>query len=204
MMLPYYTIFCASCNNNECVVQAFECGKKYVRTQCRLDFLRTCRHDRIIPYGFKFSKPDALGVTSTYFQDCWYGTLSRTSIELIDLVISETVLQLQNCSLLVETVSNEIIDATSPTEYFSVKPNVVTLIRNFTYSLLFGSTYDVTSHLQRMQNYAAHVILRLPMSSSITIHLKSLHWLPVKVRSTYKIACLCYHCQQKYCTIICH
>ena len=34
----------------------------------------------------------------------------------------------------------------------------------------------------------------LPKSSRITIHLKSLHWLPVKVRSTYKIACLCYHC----------
>ena len=61
-------------------------------------------------------------------------------------------------------------------------------------SLLFGSTHDVTSHLQRIQNYAARVILRLPMSFSITIHLKSLHWLPVKVRSTYKIACLCYHC----------
>ena len=52
----------------------------------------------------------------------------------------------------------------------------------------------MTSHLQRIQNYAARVIFRLPMSSSITIHLKSLHWLPVKVRSTYKIACLCYHC----------
>ena len=50
------------------------------------------------------------------------------------------------------------------------------------------------SRLQRIQNYAALVILRLPKSSSITIHLKSLHWLPVKVRSTYKIACLCYHC----------
>ena len=61
-------------------------------------------------------------------------------------------------------------------------------------SLLFGSTHDVTSHLQRIQNYAARVIFRLPMSSSITIHLKSLHWLPVKVRSTYKIACLCCHC----------
>ena len=61
-------------------------------------------------------------------------------------------------------------------------------------SLLFGSTHDVTSHLQRIQNYAAQVILRLPKSSSITTHLKSLHWLPVKVRSTYKIACLCYHC----------
>ena len=61
-------------------------------------------------------------------------------------------------------------------------------------SLLFGSTHDVTSHFQRIQNYAARVILRLPKSSSITIHIKSLHWLPVKVRSTYKIACLCYHC----------
>ena len=61
-------------------------------------------------------------------------------------------------------------------------------------SLLFSSTHDMTSHLHRIQNYAAQVILCLPMSSSIAIHLKSLHWLPVKVRSTYKIACLCYHC----------
>ena len=51
----------------------------------------------------------------------------------------------------------------------------------------------MTSHLQRIQNYAARVILRLPKSSSITTHLKSLHLLPVKVGSTYKIACLCYH-----------
>ena len=52
----------------------------------------------------------------------------------------------------------------------------------------------MTSNLQRIQNYAARVLLRLPKSSSITIHSKSLHWLPVKVRNTYKIACLCYHC----------
>ena len=38
-------------------------------------------------------------------------------------------------------------------------------------SLLFGSTHDVTTHLQRIQNYAARVILRLPRSSSITTHL---------------------------------
>ena len=61
-------------------------------------------------------------------------------------------------------------------------------------SLLFGYTYDVTSHLHRIQNYAARVILCLPKSSSITIHLKSLHWLPVNVRSTCKIAFLFYHC----------
>ena len=44
-----------------------------------------------------------------------------------------------------------------------------------------------------MHSYAARVILRLPKSSNITTHLESHHWLPVKVRSTYKIACLCYH-----------
>ena len=47
-------------------------------------------------------------------------------------------------------------------------------------SLLFSSTYDVTSHLQRTQYYAARVILCLPKSSNTTTHLKSLHWLPVK------------------------
>ena len=52
----------------------------------------------------------------------------------------------------------------------------------------------MTSHLQQIQNYAARVILRLPKSSIITTHFISLHWLPAKVRSTYKVACLCYHC----------
>ena len=61
-------------------------------------------------------------------------------------------------------------------------------------SLLFSSSHDVTSHLQRIQNYAARVILRLPKSSSISTHLKSHQWLPIKVRSTYKIVYLCYHC----------
>ena len=42
-------------------------------------------------------------------------------------------------------------------------------------SLLFGSTLGVTSHLQRMQIYAARVILRLQNSSTISTHLKSLH-----------------------------
>ena len=48
-------------------------------------------------------------------------------------------------------------------------------------SLQFGSTHDVTFHLHRIQNYAVRVILSLPKSSSITTHLKSLHWLPVNV-----------------------
>ena len=61
-------------------------------------------------------------------------------------------------------------------------------------SLQFGSTHHVTSNLLQIQNYAAQVILCIQKSANITTHLKSLHWLPVKVRSTYKIAGLCYHC----------
>ena len=83
---------------------------------------------------------------------------------------------------------------------FPTSTATATLVSTFALSridycstLLFGSTHDVTSHLQRIQNYAARVILCLPKSSSINTHLKSLHWLPVKLRSTYKIACLCYH-----------
>ena len=65
-------------------------------------------------------------------------------------------------------------------------------------SLLFGSTHDVTSHLQRIQNYAARVILRLPKSSSIAIHIKSLHLLPVKVQNSLFVLPL----PQHYCTIM--
>ena len=61
-------------------------------------------------------------------------------------------------------------------------------------SPLFCSTHHMISHLQWMKNYAARVILRLPKSSSTTIHLGSLHCLPINVRGTCKIACLCYHC----------
>ena len=39
-------------------------------------------------------------------------------------------------------------------------------------SLQHGSTHDVTSHLQRIQNYAARLILCLPMSSSRTTNLE--------------------------------
>ena len=45
-----------------------------------------------------------------------------------------------------------------------------------------------------MQNYAARVILRITKLANINTHLKSLHWLPVNVGSTCKIACLSYHC----------
>ena len=75
----------------------------------------------------------------------------------------------------------------APIRRFLISTSTTTLVSAFVLSrigycctLPFGSTHDVTSHLQRIQNYSAGVILRLPKSSSIIIHLKSLHWLPVK------------------------
>ena len=69
-------------------------------------------------------------------------------------------------------------------------------------SMLFGPTHEVISHLYRIKNYAVRVILHITKSANITTHLISLHWIPVKVRSTYKISCLCYHCYSTSCTII--
>ena len=73
----------------------------------------------------------------TFLSDCWYGALFRTSIERIDLVISETEQQILNWSLLVESVSNEIIHATRLTKYFKVKRNMETIISNFTSDILY-------------------------------------------------------------------
>ena len=69
-------------------------------------------------------------------------------------------------------------------------------------SLLFGSTRDVTSHLQRIQNYAARVILRLPKSSkNHTFRITSM----ASCQSKKHIkSCLFVLPQpQQYCTIIC-
>ena len=60
--------------------------------------------------------------------------------------------------------------------------------------MLLGCTHGVTSYLQQILDYADRVILRNPKSASITTHLIALHWLPVKVRRTCKIASLCYQC----------
>ena len=39
-------------------------------------------------------------------------------------------------------------------------------------SLLFGSTHEVTSYLQRIQHYVALAILRIPKSANIDTYIK--------------------------------
>jgi hypothetical protein len=52
----------------------------------------------------------------------------------------------------------------------------------------------VIGKLQRVQNSAARLILRLGRREHITRHLRDLHWLPVKRRIEFKVLVLVYRC----------
>ena len=61
-------------------------------------------------------------------------------------------------------------------------------------SLLAGLPDNKLNKLQRIQNHAARIVFRKPRHVSATSLLRALHWLPVKARIQYKIACLCFQC----------
>ena len=61
-------------------------------------------------------------------------------------------------------------------------------------SLLAGLPDNKLNKLQRIQNHAARLVLRKSRHASATALLRTLHWLPVKARIHYKIACLCFEC----------
>jgi len=61
-------------------------------------------------------------------------------------------------------------------------------------SLFIGLPDTLLAKLQRVQNAAARLILRVKKSDNIKQHLKSLGWLPVKHRILFKTAVLTYRC----------
>ncbi len=61
-------------------------------------------------------------------------------------------------------------------------------------SLLGGAPKHLLDKLQRIQNKAARVVTRTPLSSHITPVLKALHWLPAEARVDFKILSLAYQC----------
>ena len=68
-------------------------------------------------------------------------------------------------------------------------------VRNLGFYL--DETLSMDAHinkLQRIQNHAARLVLRKSKHESATTLLRTLHWLPVKARIQYKIACLCFQC----------
>jgi hypothetical protein len=61
-------------------------------------------------------------------------------------------------------------------------------------SLLTGFTSGRMERLQRVQNCAARLITGTRRCDSNPPHLKSLHWLPIKLRIDFIIDLLCYQC----------
>ena len=61
-------------------------------------------------------------------------------------------------------------------------------------SLLFGCPQYLLNKLQKVQNNAARLVLRVSKTDHISPHLASLHWLPIDSRIQYKLSSLCYNC----------
>ena len=60
-------------------------------------------------------------------------------------------------------------------------------------SLLIGAPLSVIQPLQRVQNFAARLVLKASRFESSASLLCRLHWLPVQQRIKYKTACICYN-----------
>ena len=61
-------------------------------------------------------------------------------------------------------------------------------------SLLAGISDNKLNKLQCIQNHAARLVLHKSKHASATPLLRTLHWLPMKAKILYKIACLSFQC----------
>ena len=57
--------------------------------------------------------------------------------------------------------------------------------------LLMGTPNSVIQPLQKIQNFAARLVLLAPCHHHATPLLEKLHWLPISERIKYKVACMC-------------
>ena len=65
---------------------------------------------------------------------------------------------------------------------------------DYSNSVLCGLPATSIRPLQRVQNWAARVVLGRSKFDSATLALKELHWLPIAERIDFKIACLVFKC----------
>ena len=97
---------------------------------------------------------------------------------------------------LVRTANFELRRINSTRHYLSVEATqklVVAFVMSrldYCNFLLYGCPQYLINRLQKVQNNAARLILKVLTTYHITPHLQTLHWLPVNARIQYKICCL--------------
>ena len=58
--------------------------------------------------------------------------------------------------------------------------------------LLIGTPNSVIQPLQKIQSFAARLVLLAPRHHGSTPLLEKLHWLPISERIKYKVTCMCF------------
>ena len=131
---------------------------------------------------------------------CPYLATTYNSLSLLEILVSLLMKHspwmciLKTCVVFF-SVSYADSAKSSPSSPLMRPTNSFILTRlDYCNSLLAGLPDNKLNKLQRIQNHAARIVLRKPRHVSATSLLRALHWLPVKARIQYKIACLCFQC----------
>lgn len=122
-----------------------------------------------------------------------------TSAKNLGVIIDRHLTMHSHIQNLIRTLNFELRRISTIRHFLSTKATQ-TLVSSFILSrldycntLFYGCPDYLLLRLQKIQNNAARLTLRVPKSAHITPHLKSLHWLPIEQRIQYKIACLCFN-----------
>ena len=91
------------------------------------------------------------------------------------------------------------LNASVQSAWFLVKDAAKTLVISYILSrldycncLLMGTPNSIIHPLQKIQNFAARLVLLAPRHHHSTPLLQKLHWLPISERIKYKVACKCF------------
>jgi hypothetical protein len=151
----------------------------------------------MIKIGTKHKMQQISACSATIF-DC---TLSfASSVRNLGVLFDETLTMEAHINQLCRTL-NYHLRRIAKIRYFltvdAAKKLAVSFILSrldYCNSLLAGLPDDKLHRLQVIQNNAARLILHKSKHDRAKPLLKALHWLPVKARIDFKVACMCFRC----------
>ena len=124
--------------------------------------------------------------------------LVSKSARNLGVVIDSSLSMKDHVSSVIRAINLELRRISSIRSYLTTDATK-TLISAFVLSrldycngLFVNCPAETLDKLQRVQNNAARLVLRVPRSDHISPHLRTLHWLPIEARISYKIALMTY------------